>query len=212
MGPLTRLVFEQAIKQSAAWRAAGQNIRVSVNVSASDLADPGLTDLIVGLLKQHGQPTSSLIVEITETSIISDFERCRNVVQRLRDLGVSVSIDDFGAGFTSLAYLSGLAVEELKIDRALITPLASGDSQQDIELVRATIALGHALRLRVIAEGIEDNATLDLLWELGCDLAQGFLISEPKPAHELSLKPPPVDAPAASSNPDRRHRQLARTA
>jgi EAL domain-containing protein (putative c-di-GMP-specific phosphodiesterase class I) len=126
-----------------------------------------------------------------------------------------VSIDDFGAGFTSLAYLSRLAVGELKVDRALITRLASGNKQDDVELVRATIALGHALRLSVVAEGIEDKATLDLVSELGCDLGQGYFIGRPKPAHELAFGPSPLDTPVAavaSSNGERRPRQLTPTA
>ncbi len=215
MGSVTRLVLAQAIKQCAAWRAEGRNMRVSVNVSATDLLDADLTSLIVRLLKQHGQPASSLLIEITETSVITEFERSRGVVQDLRDLGVSVSIDDFGAGFTSLAYLSSLPVEELKIDRELITRLASGSRQDDIELVRATIALGHALRLRVVAEGIEDPATLDLVAELGCDLGQGYFIGKPKPAHELAFGPSTAGTPVAliaSSNGDRRRSELARTA
>jgi EAL domain-containing protein (putative c-di-GMP-specific phosphodiesterase class I) len=215
MGAVTRLVLAQSIEQCAAWRAAGRDVRVSVNVSATDLLDAGLADLIAGLLKQHGQPASSLVVEITETSVISEFERSKDVIQDLRDLGVSVSIDDFGAGFTSLAYLSSLAVEELKIDRALITRLASGNREQDVELVRATIALGHALRLRVVAEGIEDKPTLDLLSELGCDLGQGYFIGRPKPAQELTFRSSPVGisgAPIASSGGEGRRRQLARTA
>jgi diguanylate cyclase (GGDEF)-like protein len=215
MGSVTRLVLTQAIEQSAAWWAEGRDIRVSVNVSATDLLDAGLTDLIVGLLAEHGQPARSLVVEITETSVISEFEHCRGVVQDLRDLGVSVSIDDFGAGFTSLAYLSALAVEELKVDRGLITPLTSGSNRHDVELVRATIALGHALRLRVVAEGIEDKATLDLLSELGCDLGQGYFIGRPTPAHELAFGPSPPGAPVAlnaSAAGNGRPRQLARTA
>jgi predicted signal transduction protein with EAL and GGDEF domain len=215
MGSVTRLVLAQSIERCAAWRAAGRNVRVSVNVSATDLLDAGLAELIVGLLKQHGQPASSLVVEITETSVISEFERSKSVIQDLRDLGVSVSIDDFGAGFTSLAYLSSLAVEELKVDRALITRLASGNREQDVELVRATIALGHALRLRVVAEGIEDKATLDLISELGCDLGQGYFIGRPKPAHEVAFGPSAVSTPGAlvaSSDGDSGRRQLARTA
>jgi diguanylate cyclase (GGDEF)-like protein len=215
MGSVTRLVLAQSIEQCAAWRAAGRNVRVSVNVSATDLLDAGLAELIVGLLKKHGQPASSLVVEITETSVISEFERSKSVIQDLRDLGVSVSIDDFGAGFTSLAYLSSLAVEELKVDRALITRLAGGNREQDVELVRATIALGHALRLRVVAEGIEDKATLDLISELGCDLGQGYFIGRPKPAGEVAFGPSPVSTPGAliaSSDGDSGRRQLARTA
>ena len=214
MGGVTRLVLAQAIEQCAAWRTAGRNMRVSVNVSATDLLDAGLTDLIVGLLKEHGQPASALVVEITETSVITEFEHSSGVIQDLRDVGVSVSIDDFGAGFTSLAYLSSLAVEELKVDRSLIARLTSEGRRQDVELVRATIALGHALGLRVVVEGIEDKATLDLVSELGCDLGQGYIIGRPKPAHELAFGPSLVGtSPAliASSDGDRRRRQLART-
>jgi hypothetical protein len=108
-----------------------------------------------------------------------------------------VSIDDFGAGFTSLAYLSSLAVGELKLDRALIAALASEGRQRDVELVRTTTAPGHALRLRVVAEGIEDRATLDLVAELGCDLAQGYFIGKPRPARELALGASPATTPAA---------------
>ena len=108
----------------------------------------------------------SLVLEVTETSIISDFERSKPCIDRLRDLGVVVSIDDFGAGFTSLAHLSGLAVGELKLDRAFITGLARTAKVRDLELVRATIELGHAMGLRVVAEGIEDDATLKLLSKL----------------------------------------------
>jgi diguanylate cyclase (GGDEF)-like protein len=215
MGGVTRLVLTQAIAQCAEWRREGRNMRVSVNVSATDLVDTGLTDLVVGLLKKHGQPASSLLIEITETSVITEFERSRRVIQDLRDLGVSVSIDDFGAGFTSLAYLSSLAVEELKVDRALITRLASESRQQDVELVRATIALGHALGLRVVAEGIEDEGTLELVSELGCDLAQGYVIGRPKPADELVLIPSLVDTPVVRvANPEERRGapELTRTA
>jgi diguanylate cyclase len=197
MGAVTRLVLAQAIEQCAAWRTADHDIRVSVNVSANDLLEAGLTELIAGLLERHGQPSSCLVVEITETSVITEFERSKRVIQDLRDLGVAVSIDDFGAGFTSLAYLSSLAVGELKLDRALVTGLASDDRRGDVELVRGTIALGHALRLRVVAEGIEDKATLELVSELGCDIGQGYFIAMPQPAHELAFRPSPAGTPDA---------------
>jgi diguanylate cyclase (GGDEF)-like protein len=211
IGMVTRLVLTRAIEQCAAWRAAGQDLSVSVNVSATDLLDPRLIEVIGGLLEQHGLPASCLVVEITETGVITEFERSKGVVADLRDLGVSVSIDDFGAGFTSLAYLSSLAVGELKLDRALIAALSSVDRREDVELVRATIALGHALRLRVVAEGIEDKATLELVSELGCDLGQGFFIGKPRPAHELAFGPSSACTPAAlpaTPRGDRKSRQL----
>ncbi len=187
MAQLTRWVLAQALAQCQAWRSAGRSMNVSVNVSATDLLDPGFADMTRRLLERHDLPAQALVLEITETSIITQFERSKQVVEDLRDLGVVISIDDFGAGFTSLAYLSSLAVGELKLDRGFITRLASGERPRDVELVGATIELGHALRLRVVAEGVEDKATLDLLAELGCDLAQGYFIGTPKPASKLAF-------------------------
>ena len=115
----------------------------------------------------------------------------------MRRLGIAVSVDDFGAGFTSLAYLSSLAVAELKLDRCFITPLADQPQSREIELVRALIDLGHALGLEVIAEGIEDAATLGLLSALGCDLAQGYAIGRPQPSGELGR-----DFPRGSEAPE----------
>ena len=110
------------------------------------------------------------------------------MIEDLRDLGLVVSIDDFGAGFTSLAYLGDLAVGELKLDRIFITGLASENRSRDLALIRSTIELAHALRLRVVAEGIEDGATLSLLAELGCDIAQGYFIGMPVSAECLELE------------------------
>jgi diguanylate cyclase (GGDEF)-like protein len=201
MGALTRLVLTQAVAQCASWRARGEDVRVSVNVSATDLRDDTLVRLVGGLLAEQGLPGSCLAIEITETSVIGEFERARAVVGQLRGLGVSVSIDDFGAGFTSLAYLTSLEVSELKLDRTLIARLASTERRADAELVRATAALGHALHLQVVAEGVEDQATLDLVSELGCDVVQGYFTGRPAPAGELELgawPPRPSPSPAAS--------------
>ena len=173
--------------QCAAWRASGRMLAVSVNVTTTNLSQEGFTDLVVDLLEKNGLPGEALVIEITETSIITDFARSKAVIEDLRDLDIIVSIDDFGAGFTSLAYLSSLAVGELKLDRTFITGFGGDGKERDLELVRATIQLGHDMRLRVVAEGIEDVATLDLLSELGCDLAQGYYISRPMPANKLAF-------------------------
>jgi diguanylate cyclase (GGDEF)-like protein len=188
MGELTRWVLTQALSQCQVWRGAGHEMSVSVNVSASDLLNPGFTAMTRDALQRHNLPARALVLEITETSIITQFERSKQVVEDLRDLGVVVSIDDFGARFTSLAYLSSLAVGELKLDRRFITRLACGERPRDVELVGATIELGHALHLRVVAEGVEDKPTLALLSELGCDLAQGYFIGTPKPADRLAFQ------------------------
>ena len=187
MPALTALVLDDALAQCAEWRAHAFDVAVSVNVSASNLLDPGFADMVRGLLLRHEVPARALVLEITETCIISDYERSRKVIEDLRALGLIVSIDDFGAGFTSLAYLGDLAVGELKLDRIFVTGLASEDRSRDLALIRSTIELAHALRLRVVAEGIEDAATLELLRELRCDIAQGYFIGRPAPAENLAF-------------------------
>jgi diguanylate cyclase (GGDEF)-like protein len=187
MGAITRRVLNDAIAQCAIWHSEGTPLTVSVNISASNLLEHGFAELVRSLLAHHRVPSQALVLEITETSVIGDFDRAQQVIQEFCDLGVEVSIDDFGAGFTSLAHLSGLAVKELKLDRVFIAKLTAHDGDRTLDLVRATIELGHALGLRIVAEGIEDKATMDLLAELGCDLGQGYLISIPKPAGRLGL-------------------------
>jgi diguanylate cyclase len=187
MTDLTRWVLGQALAQCAAWRSAGEPMAVSVNISATNLIDAGFAGTVHGLLDRHGLPAQALVLEITETSIIAEFERAKIVVDELSDFGVVVSIDDFGTGFTSLAYLSSLTVGELKLDRTFITRLADDGSTRDLQLVRSTIDLGHALGMRVVAEGIEDAATLDLLRGLGCDIAQGYFVGRPQAAGTLQL-------------------------
>jgi diguanylate cyclase (GGDEF)-like protein len=187
MRPLTAWVLDEAIGQCAQWRVNGTELAVSVNISTSNLLENGFVELVEELLARHELPAYDLVIEITETTIIDDFAKSQRVIQRLRDMGIVVSIDDFGAGFTSLAYLSSLAVGELKLDRLFIEKLTKDGGGRDLELVRATINLGHEMGLRVVAEGIEDLETLDLLSDLGCDLAQGYYISRPAPADKLSF-------------------------
>jgi diguanylate cyclase len=187
MGALTSFVLDEALAQCAAWHAAGKQLAVSVNISASDLLDPAFPGLVAQLLKKHMLSSDALVLEMTETTAIADFERSQLAIQKLHDLGLIVSVDDFGAGFTSLAYLGSLAVGELKLDRSFITRLAEEGDGRDLALVRATVELAHALGLRVVAEGVEDNHSLGLLTGLRCDLVQGYVISKPKPADELEL-------------------------
>jgi diguanylate cyclase len=187
MGPLTSVVLDQALEQCAAWRDQGQRLTVSVNISASSLLDNDFTALVAHLLDRYKLPAEALVLEVTETTAIVDFERSKLAIEQLRDLAIIVSVDDFGAGFTSLAYLSSLAVGELKLDRSFIKGLSTAEKGRDLALVRSTIDLAHSLGLRVVAEGVEDSSSLDLLTGLGCDLAQGYLISRPKPPHELDL-------------------------
>jgi diguanylate cyclase (GGDEF)-like protein len=187
MGQLTSWVLERALAQCAAWRAEGSATSVSVNISPSNLLEAGFARLVQEQLALNALPAEALVLEITETSIITDFERAKVVIDDLAALGVIVSVDDFGTGFTSLAYLSSLSVRELKLDRTFTTHVA----QRDRQLVRSTIELGHALGLRVVAEGVEDAKTLALLTELGCDVGQGYFIGKPEPVVE-----PPPSAPS----------------
>ena len=199
MGPLTRLVLDQALAQCARWRAGGSRIAMSVNVSSSNLLDPGFIDLVRAALHRHRLPASAVILEITETTIIRDFAACQGVIEELRNMGLGVSIDDFGSGFTSLAYLGSLPITELKLDRTFIGGLGSGGREQDIKLVRATVELGHALGLLVVAEGIETLATLELLALLGCDRAQGYFTGRPVTAQEFgSVTVPDLRVAAAN--------------
>jgi diguanylate cyclase (GGDEF)-like protein len=200
MGAITELVLTDAITQCAIWRREGNYRTVSVNISATDLLDPLFGTMVIDLLTFHNVPAEALVVELTETTVISDFDRSQRVIQDLCDRGIAVSIDDFGAGFTSLAHLNSLAVTELKLDRTFITGLTAANNRRGIDLVRATIDLGHALGLRIVAEGIEDPATLELLTDLGCDLGQGYLIGIPKPVSHLALTPgvPAFTAPSPS--------------
>jgi diguanylate cyclase (GGDEF)-like protein len=188
MRPLTSFVLDQALAQCARWRSEGRALSVAVNVSATNIMDAGFADLVRHHLDRHGLPPAALVVEITETTVISDFERCRRVTAELAALGCVVSIDDFGAGFTSLPLLSRLAVGELKLDRAFLRGLAEVGGERDRALVRATIDLAHDLGLKVVAEGVEEPSTLDLLGTVGCDLAQGFHIGRPTPATGLRFE------------------------
>lgn len=199
MPAVTRFALRRAVEQCAAWREAGRDIKVSINVSPSNLLDDDFVAMVASGLRHHGLPASSLVVEITETCVISDFERSTAVIEELGGLGVTVSIDDFGTGFTALSHLSRFAVRELKIDQAFVSKLASTDKGRDLDFVRSTIELGHSLGLRVVAEGVEDAGTLELLGVLGCDLVQGHFIGRPAPAEELRFVPPRREASAVLS-------------
>jgi len=199
MWTLTTWVLEEALGQCATWHRRGQEIAVAVNVATTELLQDGFVELVDELLARYKLPSENLVIEITETTIISDFVRSQEVIRNLRQHGVLVSIDDFGAGFTSLAYLRSLDVGELKLDRTFICSLASQENSRDFEIVRATINLGHEMGLRVVAEGIEDVMTLDILGDLGCDIAQGYFISRPTPADKITFQ---ASETARASNVD----------
>jgi len=187
MGSLTSWVLTTGLDQCLRWRVAGRDVTVSINISPVNLLAPGFVDEVRRALDIRGLAPDALVLEITETSLIENLRLAREVIDELRHLGVIVSIDDFGAGFTSLAYLSELAAGELKLDGTFISRLNSQDCERNVDLVRATIDLGHIMGLQVVAECVEDAPTLKILGELGCDVVQGYLISKPMPANGLSF-------------------------
>jgi diguanylate cyclase (GGDEF)-like protein len=183
MRPLTRLVLEASLGQCRAWRDAGLDVAVAVNVSGRDLLDVTLPDEVADALRRLGVPADRLELEITEDTILTDPQRARSVLARLSELGVSLAIDDFGAGYSSLGYLKRLPVDVLKIDRSFVMNMSSDEN--DAVIVRSTIDLGHNLGLRVVAEGVEDGTAMRTLRELECDIAQGYYLSRPVPAADL---------------------------
>ena len=174
---LTNWVIEEAMRQLAEWRKRGLVLQVSVNISADDLLGDDLVGFVVGLLKQYGVPAEQLVFEITESAIMSQPEKALVVLHKLRDCGISLSIDDFGTGYSSLAHFKRLPVQELKIDQSFVRDL--DETSEDAVIVRSTIEMSHNLGLKVVAEGVEYQHSLDLLRRWHCDTAQGYLISRP---------------------------------
>jgi diguanylate cyclase (GGDEF)-like protein len=181
--PLTMYVLDKALKQCAEWREVGLDLRVAVNLSPRSLLDLNFPDYISRLMLKWNIPPSCLQLEITENSLISDPVRVRGVLDRLSEMNVNISIDDFGTGSSSLAHLRDLPVGELKIDRSFVMNMEVDDS--DAVIVRSTIDLGRNLGLKVVAEGVEDESTWKAVSDLGCDLAQGFFRSRPMPPDQI---------------------------
>jgi diguanylate cyclase len=184
MTGLTEWVVHEALKQCRAWRDAGLKLRVAVNVSPSVLVDRGFPSQIKQALADHALPANALALEVTEELLMDNQERTIQAMQELRRLGVRMSIDDYGTGYSSLAYLKDLPVTELKLDRSFVASM--GSSAGSTAIVHSTIDLAHALGLDIVAEGVEDVATLDALAAAGCDLAQGYLFSHPVPAPAIA--------------------------
>jgi predicted signal transduction protein with EAL and GGDEF domain len=177
MPELTARVLELALADCADWHRAGAPLRVSVNVPASVVVDPGLVDQVGDALARHGLPPGALTVEVTEDSLITLPELARRTMTGLRAHGVKVSLDDFGSGFCSLAYLRELPADELKLDRSFLTGIDRvGPSA---EIVRTAVTMAHALGMTIVAEGVESVRSWSALSAWGCDEAQGFFVSRP---------------------------------
>jgi diguanylate cyclase (GGDEF)-like protein len=182
--PLTLHILGLALDQQRIWREAGHDFTVAVNLSPRCLAEPDLTGQIIGLLWRYGVPASALKLEITENTLAHDPDRALATLTSLQTAGIQISIDDFGTGYSSMSYLKRLPVSELKVDRSFVTSMLT-DADDEV-LVRSLVELGHNLGLTVVAEGVEDQATLDALSAVGCDIAQGFHLGRPMPTEALN--------------------------
>jgi diguanylate cyclase (GGDEF)-like protein len=177
IGRLTTHVLEQAIAQAAAWRRAGTDLPVAVNLSVQNLLDRDLPFTVADLLRKHDLPATSLSIEVTESVLMTEIERAVPSLATLRSLGVDVAIDDFGSGYSSLTYLARLPVDRIKIDRSFIRLMREDPGA--CAITRTAIALAHDLKLSAVAEGVEGAAEWGALQELGCDSVQGYYISRP---------------------------------
>ena len=183
IGPLTDTVLRLALDQHRRWREAGTMLPVAVNIAARCLHDVTFPARLAVALAEHDVPAGMLILEITETSIITDPARTASVLLALRELGVRLSVDDFGTGYSSMAYLQSMPLTELKIDRSFIG--AIHESPGDMAIVRAILDLAAALDLEVVAEGVENEQVMATLRRMGCPYAQGYHLSRPLPADDL---------------------------
>ena len=183
IGLLSHWVLEEAVRQCSEWLRAGQKLSVAINLSAWNLRDITLPKTIAALLALYHLPPHLLCIELTESAVMTDTHRSLDILGQIFALGVHISIDDFGTGYSSLAYLKQLPIDELKIDRSFVQHMTTNNA--DATIVRSTINLAHSFGLRIVAEGVEDVTTLELLSTLHCDLAQGYYMSCPLPVERL---------------------------
>jgi EAL domain-containing protein (putative c-di-GMP-specific phosphodiesterase class I)/GGDEF domain-containing protein len=183
-GHLTRYVFRQALADAQRWEAQGSPIGVAVNVSATLLADRGFIDWLRETLASGGVRPERVTIEVTESAAMDDPERAVAALESWRALGVGISIDDYGTGQSSLNYLQTLPATELKIDKSFVQAIET--DRRNAIMVRSTIALAHELGMKVVAEGVEDEACFRLLGEMGCDIAQGYHLGRPMAAEAVT--------------------------
>lgn len=180
--PLSLWVLGRVARSWVRLRQLGFDLTISVNLSARELLDVQLPRIVREILEEEGMDPSSLILEITESAIMEDPSLAKTTLSALSDMGMGISIDDFGTGYSSLSYLKNLPVSELKIDRSFVRDMQ--ENPEDVRIVEYTIAFGHTLGLKVVAEGVEAQVHLDLLGQMGCDVAQGFFVGVPAPFEE----------------------------
>jgi diguanylate cyclase (GGDEF)-like protein len=183
---LTAWVIEHAVKWLASVELPQQDFTLSLNLSARDLLEADLAARVAEALARHGVPAERLCLEITESAVMEDFERALTTLQNLHRLGVRLSLDDYGTGYSSLAYMSRLPIAELKIDKSFVLTMESDVRHADI--VRSTIDLGHNLGLSVVAEGVETATAWQMLAGWGCDAIQGYFLGKPVPVEQFDLE------------------------
>jgi EAL domain-containing protein (putative c-di-GMP-specific phosphodiesterase class I) len=205
---LTAHVLDLALAQARAWLDEGHEIPVAVNMSPRCLLDVEMLDRVRDLLVRRRVPARLLRLEVTETAVMANPALAMETLNGMHELGVRLSIDDYGTGYSSMAYLKRLPVDELKVDRSFVLNMISSDN--DAILVRSAIDLGHNLGLTVVAEGVEDQGHVAALRELGCDIAQGYHFARPMPPDQLerwlSDRPAPVGPAPAGPAPAGRAR------
>ena len=180
---ITRWVIDAAIAQCAVWQAAGHPLKISINISARDLLDKELVPYVAAKLLEYAVPAGLICAELTESALMEDPQRARETLAQLHVLGLRLSMDDYGTGYSSLAYIKDLALDELKIDRAFVSGM--NDDAQSAAIVHSTIELGHRLGMVVVAEGVETGHELTALKQFGCDYAQGYHVCRPMRAEDV---------------------------
>ncbi|RIV38729.1 bifunctional diguanylate cyclase/phosphodiesterase [Micromonospora radicis] len=183
LGRLTEFVLREGLRHSRDWALGGQSLAVAVNLAARTLIDPRFPERVRELLDEYGVPPQLLTLEVTEAGVLDGTDRLIPTLRRLRDLGVRLSVDDFGTGSSSLAHLRRLPVHEVKVDRSFVQGMATDPG--DLAIVNAVVTLSQQFGLTVVAEGVESELTLELLQDIGCEIGQGYLFSRPLPYERL---------------------------
>ncbi|MBT8138975.1 MAG: EAL domain-containing protein [Gammaproteobacteria bacterium] len=204
---ITRWLLVHAMRQCGRWHSQGLNIQMSLNISARDLIDPEFPTHVSNALEENNVKPELICLEITESALMQDPAKARRTIDVLSTMGIKMSIDDYGTGYSSLAYVKNLSVNELKIDREFVSNMMH--NAEDSAIVKSTIELGHNLGMRVVAEGIEHENEMELLKDFGCDQGQGFLISHALTANELEAwyrnraeSEQPVDGEVSNTSED----------
>jgi diguanylate cyclase (GGDEF)-like protein len=183
MRNLTNTVLTLALDQAMSWHRRGLPLTVAVNLSSRSLSDYRLASIVVAMLAERELPGSALMLEVTEQFLLEEPDRARAILTHLRGAGVMIAVDDFGSGYSSLAYLRDLPIDELKLDQSFVIPML--DDERASALVASSIHLGHSMGLRIVAEGVETGEVLEQLSLFGCDIVQGYFFSRPVPAASL---------------------------